>query len=44
MCKEIENLAAENAALDLAEMVCVHEEQIAKLWAAVFPEKEEANG
>lgn len=35
---------AENATLDLAEMVCVHEEQIAKLWAAVFPEKEEANG
>jgi len=35
---------AENATLDLAEMVCAHEEQIAKLWAAVFPEKEEANG
>ena len=35
---------AENATLDLAEMVCVHEEQIAELWAAVFPEKEEANG
>lgn len=35
---------AENATLDLAEMVCTHEEQIAELWAAVFPEKEEANG
>lgn len=33
---------SDSAILDLAEMVCVHEEQIAELWAAVFPEKEDA--